>query len=801
MMHFDESGKYVRSKGMLNSNLDLNTYHMSKYSNGACKKICLQYVGHRPSGGSRYDDGQSRCQVCDIYITVEGTKDEKGLFCKCCHYRVRNKPRNKVYKEKLRNKQENKPENEPAAFRDAHEPWIDTNEDYSNIDDNPIDKVLDTVSMDNDYSSEKKSAPVEEEFDESVKTFYELKEFLENNLKLQANYQLVMLKELVEYGENHKGEIAESLAYFNNKDTTNLNAVKYYFDVPVYDVLLNHGFVITTGTMYRRFPIYKLNVQLNESEKIRVEEIIANKLSEYNELNEIPENEWPNSDNRGSVVWNSKNIFEKFKPIIVEENSEKSQELTRLEREAESKSRWDLVPDNEINEELSEELSEDTSSWKKISNIVKKIHPTHSKWIWSVTPENWEILKSQNVWGSRISKVKIRDKVKPGDQVAFYVIGTSCFKGIFEFVGDWYDSPGKTWNDDLRPDGSLIHISQIQIKPTQLGSVKIHNLHEKLELFIDKSQNNRNLVLQGGSGYPSNNCRPLLEDDFTIIRTELMQNPDETPLNTKQNSHVSESIPTFAKTCPKCNVTQVIASLRQEFEEKIEESFGYRSPDPDNPDKKIPQSWCRQCRNLKASSNIESEIDITNDVEASNYVKEHRFSSNTEPEIIETKITSSDVADTKIFNFDDGEVNIQNCKILSTDTIKKDQILTNDEIMKLFKVGNMGGIRYTKYNNVIVLLSTHSDDYDDSIDLNSGFIVYTGEGKENQEFKNGNEKIRNSQDTPMVYFKEVYQEPGSRPRGALDNKYKFIGVVKYHKYNWATEKGRKVIKFVLEIVS
>ena len=53
----------------------------------------------------------------------------------------------------------------------------------------------------------------------------------------------------------------------------------------------------------------------------------------------------------------------------------------------------------------------------------------------------------------------------------------------------------------------------------------------------------------------------------------------------------------------------------------------------------------------------------------------------------------------------------------------------------------------------------------------------------------------------MDYFKEVYQEPGSRPRGALDNIYKFIGVVKYHKYNWATEKGRKVIKFVLEIVS
>ena len=259
----------------------------------------------------------------------------------------------------------------------------------------------------------------------------------------------------------------------------------------------------------------------------------------------------------------------------------------------------------------------------------------------------------------------------------------------------------------MRPDGSLIYVSQIQIKPIQLGSVKIHTLHEKLDVFIGKSQNNRNLVLQGGSGYPSNNSKPLSGDDFTIIRTELMRNQDDIPLTSEQNSYASETI----------------------------------------------------------------------------------------------EILSPEDVDTKIFKFDDGEVNIQNCKVLSTDTIKKDQILSNDKIMELFKVGNMRGIRYTKYNDVIILLSTLSDDYDDSIDLNSGFIIYTGEGKGDQEIKNGNEKIRNSQNTSMIFFKEVYQEPGSRPRGALDNKYKFIGVVRYHKHYWATEKGRKVIKFVLEIVS
>jgi hypothetical protein len=375
---------------------------------------------------------------------------------------------------------------------------------------------------------------------------------------------------------------------------------------------------------------YSLNVKLEEMQRIQLLEYLSDQITTYNQDHNIPENEFPESNNMENFNWSSD--YQKFK---IKQNSETTPESNT--------------------DEIDEQLTKNTSSWKKISNLVKKIHPTQD------------------------------------------------------------------------------------------------NLSENSSIMEDKP--------------------------------------------------IHESIPIFAKTCPKCNEIQVTASLRQEFEEKIEESFGYRSNDPDNPDKKIPQSWCRQCRNLQTSSNVEPEIDVTNDVEASNYVKEHRFSSNVEPEIIENKITSSDIADTKIFNFDDGEVNIQNCKVLSTDTIKKDQILTNDKIMSIFKVGNMGGIRYTKNNNVIVLLSTYSNDYEDSMDLSSGFITYTGEGKGNQEIKNGNEKILTSQNTPMVFFKEVYQEPGVRTRGALDNKYKFIGVVKYHKYNWTTEKGRKVIKFVLEIIS
>ena len=48
------------------------------------------------------------------------------------------------------------------------------------------------------YQSEKKSTPIYEEPDQSKKTYFELKEFLENEIKPQANYQFVMLKTYIQ---------------------------------------------------------------------------------------------------------------------------------------------------------------------------------------------------------------------------------------------------------------------------------------------------------------------------------------------------------------------------------------------------------------------------------------------------------------------------------------------------------------------------------------------------------------------------------------------------------------------------
>ena len=61
-----------------------------------CKGICSRYKAQKPVGTGRYASGQRRCQICEIFINWE------GLWCPCCGYRLRTKPRNLKYKAKLR---------------------------------------------------------------------------------------------------------------------------------------------------------------------------------------------------------------------------------------------------------------------------------------------------------------------------------------------------------------------------------------------------------------------------------------------------------------------------------------------------------------------------------------------------------------------------------------------------------------------------------------------------------------------------------------------------------------------------
>lgn len=60
-----------------------------------CKGICIQYKAKKRNGG-HYLAGHKRCQVCEIFIKVDGN------MCPCCGYRLRLNPRIKKYKERLR---------------------------------------------------------------------------------------------------------------------------------------------------------------------------------------------------------------------------------------------------------------------------------------------------------------------------------------------------------------------------------------------------------------------------------------------------------------------------------------------------------------------------------------------------------------------------------------------------------------------------------------------------------------------------------------------------------------------------
>ena len=297
--------------------------------NRICKGKCVNYKAKKPKHGGRYASGQVRCQTCEIYLAPKGVNYNR--FCKCCNYRIRTKPRNSLRKEEYNKKVVGVQELKIKQESDDEDWWSDEST-----------KKLIKQNPNND----KKSTPIYEETDESVKTYYEFKEFLYSGVELVNNYQLVMLKGLLERSELHKGEIAESLAYFNNKDSSDINRVKCYFGVPTYDALLKQGF-ITVDNKDSKIPSYSLNINLGDFQKTELIYYLTDKITIYNKEHNIPENEYPNANNIGCIDWSCSDI-------------------------------------------------KNASNVQKIKNFVKS---SNSLWIWPVTPENWEIVKSKNIWG------------------------------------------------------------------------------------------------------------------------------------------------------------------------------------------------------------------------------------------------------------------------------------------------------------------------------------------------------------------------------------------------------------------
>ena len=64
----------------------------------SCKGICGRYKATKSHDNNRYILGQKRCQICDIFMIWD------GVFCPCCGFKLRIKPRKPQNREKLRKK-------------------------------------------------------------------------------------------------------------------------------------------------------------------------------------------------------------------------------------------------------------------------------------------------------------------------------------------------------------------------------------------------------------------------------------------------------------------------------------------------------------------------------------------------------------------------------------------------------------------------------------------------------------------------------------------------------------------------
>ena len=209
--------------------------------NRTCKGICKQYLAKKPSGGvGRYASGQVRCMQCGVYITREGCNDKlenqatentEGLFCKCCGYRVRSLPRNRIYKEKY----------------------------YQQISGKDMPTVDDVEPMDID----------------------EIKNFVTEEIRPQANYKFVIIKTLLEY-ENRasRKQLAESLEFYNRDKPS-----QDYYNSIVFSVLEGRNIILREPDNY-----YRLNIE-PEQDLFDVLDVITicNRKIYENKLNPNPE--------------------------------------------------------------------------------------------------------------------------------------------------------------------------------------------------------------------------------------------------------------------------------------------------------------------------------------------------------------------------------------------------------------------------------------------------------------------------------------------------------------------------------
>ena len=129
---------------------------------------------------------------------------------------------------------------------------------------------------------------------------------------------------------------------------------------------------------------------------------------------------------------------------------------------------------------------------------------------------------------------------------------------------------------------------------------------------------------------------------------------------------------------------------------------------------------------------------------------------------------------------------------------KKGTVFTERELQAQFNVANMGGIRSSTKNRVIILINSYFSDYmggyDDKTNFESNTITYVGHGQNDQVMSRSNKSLRYSKQNgyTVLYFDKPFP-----------NRIIFRCQVEYAAHSFGRQKNdvgrlRRVILFELK---
>ena len=103
-------------------------------------------------------------------------------------------------------------------------------------------------------------------------------------------------------------------------------------------------------------------------------------------------------------------------------------------------------------------------------------------WFCILTPENYQIVRENLVWGVKDRHKKVLDQVSIGDKLIMYVIGEKKIKGIFEVVSEPYRDESEIFKGGVFPN-------RVKLKLVKEGEgIDIKELVPELKIFKRKDE-------------------------------------------------------------------------------------------------------------------------------------------------------------------------------------------------------------------------------------------------------------------------------------------------------------------------